>query len=99
MEFDDIGKHCQYGTCNLKDFLPFKCDGCLKFYCLEHYTYDSHECSNPNHNSNLMIICPLCLEHIKIQGELNVHQVWENHAKNICKGNYNENKEKTKKKK
>ncbi|XP_028648659.1 AN1-type zinc finger protein 1 [Erpetoichthys calabaricus] len=41
----DIGKHCSVRECNLKDFLPFVCDGCSGVYCLEHRSRDSHCCS------------------------------------------------------
>lgn len=34
-EFYDLGAHCQFDGCNQKDFLPFKCDKCNKYYCLE----------------------------------------------------------------
>ncbi|XP_066543268.1 AN1-type zinc finger protein 1 isoform X2 [Amia ocellicauda] len=41
----DIGKHCQFGTCNQKDFLPFFCDGCSRVFCLHHKGRESHCCS------------------------------------------------------
>ena len=42
MEFTNIGKHCK--TCNQYDFLPFKCDLCSNFFCLNHKTPESHNC-------------------------------------------------------
>ncbi|KAD5317734.1 hypothetical protein E3N88_17680 [Mikania micrantha] len=40
--FPDLGKHCQLSDCKQPDFLPFKCDGCHKPFCLEHRSYESH---------------------------------------------------------
>lgn len=48
MEFSDLGSHCEYEGCGRQDYLPFKCDLCLKMYCLEHKSYDSHQCSEFN---------------------------------------------------
>ena len=44
MEFSDLGKHC--AKCNYIDYLPFLCTQCNKYYCLEHRSYDEHECKN-----------------------------------------------------
>nr|XP_020442064.1 AN1-type zinc finger protein 1 [Monopterus albus] len=41
----DIGKHCQFDSCNLKDFLPFVCDSCSGVFCLEHRSREAHSCS------------------------------------------------------
>lgn len=42
MEFSNLGKNCSY--CKMLDFLPFKCNLCNKFYCINHRTYFDHEC-------------------------------------------------------
>lgn len=42
----DVAKgseHCAF--CKQVDFLPFRCPGCQKQYCLEHRKADSHQCS------------------------------------------------------
>jgi predicted nucleic acid binding AN1-type Zn finger protein len=46
MEFSDLGAHCF--KCNKQDYLPFKCNKCFKFFCLEHKSFDSHNCSSIN---------------------------------------------------
>ena len=45
MEFTalDLGAHCAF--CNRHDFLPFKCDDCGLWFCLEHKDGLKHECS------------------------------------------------------
>ncbi|XP_023743591.2 zinc finger AN1 domain-containing stress-associated protein 12 [Lactuca sativa] len=58
--FPDLGKHCQLSDCNQLDFLPFKCDGCEKVFCVEHRSYKSHECSNSDHNSRKVLVCETC---------------------------------------
>jgi AN1-type zinc finger protein 1 len=42
MDFDNIGKQCAF--CKQRDFLPFQCDRCRLFYCLDHRTPDNHQC-------------------------------------------------------
>ena len=44
MEFTalDLGAHCAF--CNRHDFLPFKCDDCGLWFCLEHKDGLKHEC-------------------------------------------------------
>ena len=34
MEFGDLGKHCH--ICKQIDFLPFFCEDCQHYYCLDH---------------------------------------------------------------
>lgn len=41
MEFFDVGKQCN--ICSQRDYLPFQCDNCKKYYCLEHYN-EHFEC-------------------------------------------------------
>lgn len=42
-EFYNLGAHCY--KCKTKDFLPFKCDLCNHVFCLEHRTYEAHNCT------------------------------------------------------
>ena len=44
----DIGQHCSYAACQQLDFLPFTCDKCLKVFCKEHRSLDSHSCTECN---------------------------------------------------
>ncbi|PON47476.1 Zinc finger transcription factor [Parasponia andersonii] len=58
--FPDLGRHCQNSDCNQLDFLPFKCDGCNKVFCLEHRSYKSHDCPKSDHNSRKVLVCETC---------------------------------------
>ena len=52
MEFSDLGARCSMKECNQQDYLPFKCNLCNKFYCLNHKSYDQHNCIEYNAKSN-----------------------------------------------
>jgi hypothetical protein len=47
MEFSDVGEHCSDLTCKRQDYLPFKCEECNKYYCLDHRV---HGCINKDDN-------------------------------------------------
>ncbi|KAG2375158.1 hypothetical protein C9374_010162 [Naegleria lovaniensis] len=59
-EFYDLGAHCQFDGCNQKDFLPFKCDKCNKYYCLAHRTLQDHKCPFDDSVGVVAPFCPLC---------------------------------------
>ncbi|CAN6448464.1 unnamed protein product [Victoria cruziana] len=65
----DLGRHCQFDECHQLDFLPFKCDGCKKVFCLEHRTYRSHSCHRAEHRSREVVICNVCSASIEIAEE------------------------------
>ncbi|OQR90874.1 hypothetical protein THRCLA_09176 [Thraustotheca clavata] len=89
----DIGKHCSKPGCNQQDFLPFECDCCHGVFCLEHRTYEDHECVHAGAKDSRAITCPLCRGTIPLTGNMDVNIVWENHARNDCKPEkYQENK-------
>jgi AN1-type zinc finger protein 1 len=44
-EFSELGEHCSFDNCNLKDFLPIKCKYCAKVYCKEHSSLLIHNCN------------------------------------------------------
>eukprot|EP01118_Nematostelium_gracile_P019116 TRINITY_DN8735_c0_g1_i1.p1 TRINITY_DN8735_c0_g1~~TRINITY_DN8735_c0_g1_i1.p1 ORF type:complete len:208 (+),score=26.50 TRINITY_DN8735_c0_g1_i1:46-669(+) len=67
LQFEDIGKHCELPECKQKDFLPFKCPGCKGTFCLEHRTYASHSCKNPNIKDAQAIFCPLCNQNVAVK--------------------------------
>lgn len=84
--FPDLGKHCQLSDCNQLDFLPFKCDGCQKVFCVEHRSYKSHDCSNSDHNSRKVLVCETCSISIEIPrnskgGEDEMNLILTNHQK------------------
>nr|QYC07282.1 SAP6 [Tamarix hispida] len=65
--FPDLGKHCQHPGCNQLDFLPFECDGCQKVFCLEHRSYELHECPN-DRKSRKVVVCDKCSASIETTG-------------------------------
>ena len=99
MEFQNIGEHCEMEYCKLKDFLPFKCVGCKKWFCNSHIHTDSHNCQNANHESVIMIICPLCLGHLKTSGETDINLIFDKHMQEDCDQAYEKRREEKKKKK
>ena len=69
MEFEHLGKHCKMDFCNQKDFLPFLCDGCESYYCLEHRTPTIHQCTKGPGTGTSLVICPICGLGIRVRGE------------------------------
>ncbi|KAJ0754482.1 putative transcription regulator A20-like family [Helianthus annuus] len=88
--FPDLGKHCQLSDCKQLDFLPFKCDGCHKVFCVEHRSYKSHDCTNSDHNSRKVLVCETCSMSIEIPrnskgGEAEMNLLLKQHQKsNDC---------------
>ncbi|KAL2630013.1 hypothetical protein R1flu_014699 [Riccia fluitans] len=68
--FPNLGAHCAEEYCHQLDFLPFKCDSCLKVYCLEHRSYKAHDCSKVDIKDKVVLICPTCEGTVKkVYGE------------------------------
>lgn len=65
-EFSELGKHCSLNDCNQRDFLPFTCDCCSKVFCLQHRSYNEHECPHSGSKNMTAIICPLCRATIRL---------------------------------
>lgn len=61
----DIGKHCNLDICKQRDYLPFQCDLCKNWYCLDHRTYKSHECHVYKQQEQLR----MQTEHITLKNE------------------------------
>ena len=53
MDLYEIGHICQYKYCGIRDFLPFFCERCNKYYCLKHKDYETHECNGVQLNLKL----------------------------------------------
>ncbi|KAK8791971.1 hypothetical protein WA158_005348 [Blastocystis sp. Blastoise] len=82
MEFLDIGKQCS--LCKQHDYLPFLCDCCHKYYCLDHRDYESHHCPNANLKRIQAVICPQCDEVLKISGGYSFSAQVRDHFDNEC---------------
>jgi len=52
MEFDNIGKKCEY--CKRQVFLPLQCSDCLQNFCEDHVKPKEHECRSNNNNNKII---------------------------------------------
>ncbi|KAH8104739.1 hypothetical protein BXZ70DRAFT_1005247 [Cristinia sonorae] len=64
----NIGKQCSHNTCNLVDFLPFKCQHCSQSYCGDHFLPQTHQCERYDENKHNRVAppCPFCQTPIAI---------------------------------
>ncbi|RLN94344.1 hypothetical protein BBJ28_00007778 [Nothophytophthora sp. Chile5] len=77
----DIGAHCSMPACHQQDFLPFTCDCCSGVFCLEHRSYDTHECPKVGSHDRRVFQCPVCRQLIRWTMEQDVNAVWEEHVR------------------
>ncbi|CAH0475135.1 unnamed protein product [Peronospora belbahrii] len=77
----DIGAHCSVPACHQQDFLPFTCDCCNGVFCLEHRSYNSHECPRAGSHDQRVVQCPVCKQLIHWTAEQDVNIVWEEHVR------------------
>ncbi|EGZ06204.1 hypothetical protein PHYSODRAFT_531647 [Phytophthora sojae] len=77
----DIGAHCSVPACHQQDFLPFTCDCCSGVFCLEHRSYDAHECPKAGSHDRRVVQCPVCRQLIRWTAEQDVNAVWEQHVR------------------
>lgn len=84
MEFENVGTHCEFPSCNQRDFLPFKCDVCKINLCLAHRSYSAHNCSGKNAKDMTSVDCPVCGKGIRLSKVDNADLVWEAHFSNEC---------------
>ncbi|KAL3819805.1 hypothetical protein ACJIZ3_005710 [Penstemon smallii] len=82
--FPNLGKHCSVDDCRLIDFLPFTCDCCHKVYCLDHRSYNRHQCPKANKNDVTVVICPLCAKGVRLIPEEDPNITWESHVNIEC---------------
>eukprot|EP00753_Platysulcus_tardus_P011353 PLAT3286.14.p1 GENE.PLAT3286.14~~PLAT3286.14.p1 ORF type:complete len:313 (+),score=101.55 PLAT3286.14:293-1231(+) len=83
MEFHTLGAHCAVDSCRQRDFLPFTCDACTKPYCLDHRTYDSHDCPAAAGKRLTRFDCPICASSLRIEdGDANA--TWARHYPAAC---------------
>jgi predicted nucleic acid binding AN1-type Zn finger protein len=85
MEFQNIGKHCEHSGCRQLDFLPFKCEGCRRTYCLEHRSLQSHSCPKQNTGDAQVPICLLCKQAVSCGKTEDINTVMEKHISGGCK--------------
>lgn len=99
-DVEKVGNHCSEDSCRQRDFLPLKCNHCLKLYCQSHFHYSAHKCSPHYLRSNSKGVdissmeCPLCLKSIKYDKnrigtdnnciEDHISLIWESHYETEC---------------
>jgi len=82
MEFQKLGKHCSESTCKQLDFLPFECSACKKVFCLEHRTFQSHNCSAV---TDVQVPeCPLCGQIISVGKDEDANRKVDLHISQGC---------------
>mmetsp|Transcript_30420 Transcript_30420/g.97268 ORF Transcript_30420/g.97268 Transcript_30420/m.97268 type:complete len:169 (-) Transcript_30420:20-526(-) len=59
-------RHCAFKECRREDFLPFQCDACHGYYCLQHWTYAGHACTEAAGKDCRVILCPLCGNSVRL---------------------------------
>mmetsp|Transcript_43955 Transcript_43955/g.99089 ORF Transcript_43955/g.99089 Transcript_43955/m.99089 type:complete len:171 (+) Transcript_43955:74-586(+) len=59
-------RQCALPSCRREDFLPFECDACHGFYCLQHWNYSGHSCARSQGKDCRVILCPLCKNAIRL---------------------------------
>ncbi|KAJ3983605.1 hypothetical protein F5890DRAFT_1462715 [Lentinula detonsa] len=82
----DVGKQCSHPTCNLVDFLPFKCQHCQVSFCQDHYKVAEHSCPKYDENKHNRIApnCPLCNEPVAIRPGQDPNIRMEDHFARQC---------------
>eukprot|EP00897_Mesotaenium_endlicherianum_P001190 jgi/Mesen1/11071/ME000099S10519 len=84
LEFPDLGRHCSQESCQLIDFLPFKCDKCSKVFCLDHRSYAGHSCPHASSGDATVIICPLCAKSVRLVPNEDPNVTWNRHGTTSC---------------
>eukprot|EP01098_Paradermamoeba_levis_P002256 TRINITY_DN1265_c0_g1_i1.p1 TRINITY_DN1265_c0_g1~~TRINITY_DN1265_c0_g1_i1.p1 ORF type:complete len:122 (+),score=15.50 TRINITY_DN1265_c0_g1_i1:131-496(+) len=91
MEFPDLGAHCDKKDCKQLDFLPFRCEGCQKKFCLEHRKLEDHDCEHANKvldkKKPPSISCPLCSVPVYVPPGANIDNEVVAHIERGCKPN------------
>ncbi|CAM8880781.1 unnamed protein product [Rhodiola kirilowii] len=83
-QFPDLGKHCSLLDCKQIDFLPFTCDRCHQVFCLQHRSYNLHQCPNAGKNDVNVVICPLCAKGVRLDPDQDPNITWEYHVNTNC---------------
>ncbi|GAX80579.1 hypothetical protein CEUSTIGMA_g8016.t1 [Chlamydomonas eustigma] len=79
-----LGDHCTVTHCGQVDFLPFRCDCCLKTFCLEHRSYSAHACKESGSRQTEVIVCPICARGVKLVPGQDPNLVFDVHTRENC---------------
>ncbi|GLI62497.1 hypothetical protein VaNZ11_005129, partial [Volvox africanus] len=80
----DVGDHCTVEHCRQLDFLPFKCDGCNRIFCLEHRSYVAHSCPNACAKEATVIVCPICAKSVHLKPGQEPNEAFDVHQRTDC---------------
>ncbi|XP_059668419.1 zinc finger AN1 and C2H2 domain-containing stress-associated protein 16 [Cornus florida] len=80
----NLGKHCSVEDCQQIDFLPFTCDCCHQVFCLEHRSYNKHQCPKGNKHDVTVVVCPLCAKGVRLIHNQDPNITWELHVNTDC---------------
>ncbi|KAI0087861.1 hypothetical protein BDY19DRAFT_953556 [Irpex rosettiformis] len=85
-ELLSVGHQCSHSTCNLVDFLPFKCQHCEQQFCGEHFLPQAHKCEKYDQSKYDRVApsCPLCNEPVSIPPGQDPNLGMERHFSTEC---------------
>eukprot|EP00117_Sycon_ciliatum_P043309 scpid89746/ scgid4155/ AN1-type zinc finger protein 2B; Arsenite-inducible RNA-associated protein-like protein len=86
MELPSLGTNCAWEECNQLDFLPFTCDMCNKVFCLDHRSYDQHQCPSAYQKDVRVPTCPLCNALVPVARGEDPNIKMNEHIANQCQG-------------
>ena len=84
MELPHIGDQCAHNDCRQLDFLPVKCDGCKKKFCVQHWKYEGHNCATPKLKDVQVPVCPLCDKPVPSKPGANPNEAVSRHLDRDC---------------
>lgn len=76
-----LGEHCSLSSCNVRDFLPFKCLGCGGCYCLEHRANHSCPSAAQDTGAGQVIVCPICAKGVRLAPGKDANEAFEEHSR------------------
>ncbi|KAI3660961.1 hypothetical protein MP638_004737 [Amoeboaphelidium occidentale] len=86
MEFYHLGKHCSQDLCNQLDFLPYKCSGCQKTFCQDHWKFQDHKCPKEDDflRNRIVPSCPICQVAIPVAKGEDLNAKVDEHISKNC---------------
>ncbi|KAI3383663.1 hypothetical protein SNEBB_009251 [Seison nebaliae] len=85
MELPHIGKYCSYKYCRQLDFTPAICKACKKTFCMEHLSYEKHQCPEQYQIDRTVPFCPICNEAVNVKDNETADLAVNRHIEQGCK--------------
>jgi hypothetical protein len=70
---------CSHPTCHSSSLLSFKCDACVRAFCLAHRLPHAHQCPNMAAANHTIFLCPLCKGSVDVVPGESIHATFERH--------------------